>query len=317
MLETHEELEAHEALARPPLARNLPGAASAPAISGAIAHARIEDVRLDLIRVEERSQLRQRLREAKVREFERSLTENGLIHPILVAREGPRYVLVLGAYRLEAAKRLGWPAIRALVLESVEGNQALQVALTENLVRVPLSRSETALACHRLSRGLGWTHERISEVLGPGPKTIQRLIRIVEEGAPAVLQAFDEGKINQTKALAIVRVPREKRAALVEEVLARRWKQEDLESRVRELRHEGNVEKEAKVEGLLGALPVPARLFRTNHVGLSRGAGSGTARSSRSAARAGRKRKWRTTSSNALGRSIARVSGCSTRSCRT
>src|SRR5262249_53609426 len=156
---------------------------------------------------------------ARVVEFERSLEEQGLIHPIVVARDGSGYLLLLGFYRFEAARRLGWPEIDARVVESLEGNRALQLALTENLVRVPLSRSEAALACHRLSRGLEWTYERISNALGPKPKTIQRLIRIAEEGAPAVLQALDGEKINQTRALAIIRAPRERQAELVEQVV--------------------------------------------------------------------------------------------------
>jgi len=52
-----------------------------------------------------------------VKEIAESMLENGQQAPILVRRDGARYVLVEGLHRLEACKAIGETTIRCLVVQ--------------------------------------------------------------------------------------------------------------------------------------------------------------------------------------------------------
>lgn len=97
-------------------------------------------IRLDLIEV------RPRLRDTDddvVETYKESMAERGLFQPILIERkpsgEGPGYILVDGAHRLEAARRLGWNAIAAEVRAASSASERRLVEIDANLVRKDLS----------------------------------------------------------------------------------------------------------------------------------------------------------------------------------
>lgn len=89
---------------------------------------------------------------AKVRGLAESMTEIGLLHPIVVnrttiSRQGvlePGYVLISGAHRLEAAKSLGWTEID-VTLSDLSGWHAILAECDENLCGSHLTPSARAL----------------------------------------------------------------------------------------------------------------------------------------------------------------------------
>lgn len=58
------------------------------------------------------------LDQAKVDQLCASMLESGLLTPILVRRDGERYVLVEGLHRLEACRALGDKTIKALLVQA-------------------------------------------------------------------------------------------------------------------------------------------------------------------------------------------------------
>jgi ParB family chromosome partitioning protein len=97
----------------------------------------VADLPLDAIHVPAR-----RLRDfdpAWAEAISRLMAAQGLLQPIIV-RSRPRggWWLVGGRYRLEAARRLGWPTIAARVLETVEDRQVVEAEAFENLGRAEL-----------------------------------------------------------------------------------------------------------------------------------------------------------------------------------
>lgn len=75
-----------------------------------------------------------------------SLTEVGLLQPILVRRSGEQYELVAGLRRLLAARQAGLDTIDAIIL--AEDVDTLQIQLIENLQREDLNPVERAQAVH-------------------------------------------------------------------------------------------------------------------------------------------------------------------------
>lgn len=84
-----------------------------------------------------------RLRPEKVEQLAAPIAEEGLLQPVSVRRDGQSYILVFGAHRLEAARRLGWSEIPAHV-EDLDALTARLREIDENLARADLTALEEA-----------------------------------------------------------------------------------------------------------------------------------------------------------------------------
>ena len=105
------------------------------------------------------------LRPEAVREIADSFARIGQLQPIIVRPRGDTgFWLVAGRHRLEAAKRLKWPMIRALVLENAD--EAELAEIDENLIRADLSPAERALHVSR--------RKDLYEKVAPSPSASRR-----------------------------------------------------------------------------------------------------------------------------------------------
>jgi|694.fasta_scaffold02092_12 ParB/RepB/Spo0J family partition protein len=85
------------------------------------------------------------LNDENVKRLCASMREVGLINPItLRPQKGVGYWLVAGLHRLEAAKRLHWDSIPAIIVEA-EDTEARLAEIDENLMRGELTPAERAL----------------------------------------------------------------------------------------------------------------------------------------------------------------------------
>ena len=109
----------------------------------ALEETRIEAVPLADIEVGER--LRAALDDAVITSLGESMAARGLQSPVVLnAPENGRFMLIAGAHRLEAAKRLGWDDIPAIVLD-VGLTEARLIEIDENLARAELSALDRAV----------------------------------------------------------------------------------------------------------------------------------------------------------------------------
>jgi ParB/RepB/Spo0J family partition protein len=91
--------------------------------------------------------------------------QQGQLQAIVVRRKprgGHGYILVSGRHRIEAARKRGWPTIRADVLDGLNADAALLAEIDENLIRADLSPAERAM--HQAER------KRLYEKLHPETK---------------------------------------------------------------------------------------------------------------------------------------------------
>lgn len=118
--------------------------------------------------------------EEALAELTESMRESGLLQPIVVRSiSNGRYELIAGARRCQAAKRLGWPTIDALVRE-VDDRTALTLALVENLQRDALSPIEEARGYERLIREFGATQEEVATMVGRARPTVANALRLLQ-----------------------------------------------------------------------------------------------------------------------------------------
>jgi ParB family chromosome partitioning protein len=136
-----------------------------------------------------------------------SIRLHGLLHPIVVQRDGDAYRLVAGERRLRAAQLAGVSAIPAIVRPAAEsGRQSLEVALTENLVRTDLNPMEEAAAYARLADAFGLTHEAIALRLGRTRSTVSNAIRLLNLPAP-VQEAVADSRLTAGHGRALLVLP--------------------------------------------------------------------------------------------------------------
>jgi ParB family chromosome partitioning protein len=84
-----------------------------------------------------------------IHELAESMKRFGLISPITVNRKN---ILIAGARRLEAAKFLGWKAINALVIDTDEKLDRLELEIEENIQRMDFTGTEIVGATKELYR---------------------------------------------------------------------------------------------------------------------------------------------------------------------
>jgi ParB family chromosome partitioning protein len=148
-----------------------------------------------------------------------SIRLHGLLHPIVVQRDGDTYSLVAGERRLRAAQLAGVSSIPAIVRPAVESSRhQLELALTENLLRTDLNPMEEAAAYARLADAFGLTHETIALRLGRSRSGISNAIRLLDLPAP-VQEAVADSRLTASHARALLVLPQasdqEAMAALV------------------------------------------------------------------------------------------------------
>ena len=109
-----------------------------------------------------------------------SITENGLLQPILVREYGDgRYQIIAGERRFRASKIAGLSEIPAIVLEK-DDKKAAQIALIENIQREDLNPLEEALAYKSLAEEYDMTQEELSFKVGKSRSAIANMLRLLD-----------------------------------------------------------------------------------------------------------------------------------------
>jgi ParB family chromosome partitioning protein len=113
-------------------------------------------------------------------ELTASIREKGVLEPILVRQLAPnRYQIISGERRFRAATAAGLDEIPAIELDASD-REALEIALIENIQRKDLTPFEEAEGFQFLQEKFGYTHEKISQVLGKSRTTITEALQLNE-----------------------------------------------------------------------------------------------------------------------------------------
>ena len=138
----------------------------------------------------------------KLKELADSIRASGLVQPVLLRRSGGRYQLIAGERRWRAARQAGLAVIPA-VLREIGDRDALELTLTENLLREDLNPLEAAQGYAALQQKHGLSHEEIAEHLGLDRSTVTNTLRLLRL-PPEVQQMIVEGAISAGHARALL-----------------------------------------------------------------------------------------------------------------
>ena len=197
----------------PPRARQAPPGISSPSGSAAfdepadsglrqVAGAYFEEVAVGSITPNPR-QPRRTFDEEALEELAASITEVGLLQPVVVRKLGVgNYELVMGERRWRASQQAGLEFIPAIVRETPDTDM-LRDALLENLHRQQLDPLEEAAAYQQLLDDFGATHEQLAQKVGRSRPHISNTLRLLNL-PPAVQKKLAAGVISAGHARALL-----------------------------------------------------------------------------------------------------------------
>ncbi len=161
----------------------------------------IEQVPLDLIDPNP-FQPRRAFPDAAIKELTSSIRTSGVVQPVLLRRSEARYQLVAGERRWRAARQAGLEAVPAVVRD-LGDREALELALTENLLREDLKPLEIARAFVTLQEKFSLRHEEIADRLGVNRTTVTNTMRLLRLPS-SVQEMLANGEISAGHARALL-----------------------------------------------------------------------------------------------------------------
>ena len=147
-------------------------------------------------------QPRSRVNETSLEDLRQSISEKGVLQPVIVRRKSGRFELVAGERRLRAAKLANLKAIPAIV-KPVSDSEALEIALVENLQREDLNPIDEARGYKELINRFELTQEQLATKLGRDRSTIANMLRLLNL-PKQVRSGLEEGKITMGHARALL-----------------------------------------------------------------------------------------------------------------
>jgi len=114
-----------------------------------------------------------------INELMDSIRSKGILEPILVRSKGNRFEIIAGERRYLASKNLGLKEIPAIEME-VEENEAMEIALIENLQRKDLDIFEESDGLQSLIDLYGYNHQQVSDKIGKARSTITEILTIAK-----------------------------------------------------------------------------------------------------------------------------------------
>ena len=152
-------------------------------------------------------------------ELARSIQEHGLLQPIVVRPEfAGGWRIIAGERRWRAARLAGLNEVPVIIRE-VSDEQAMELALIENLQREDLDPVEEAFGYRQLMERCGLTQEQAARKLGKNRSTLAnslRLLTLPEE----VLDLLRTGHLSAGHAKAILGLAPEQQSRAAELIVA-------------------------------------------------------------------------------------------------
>lgn len=154
-----------------------------------------------------------------------SIREVGLVQPVVVRPKGLKFELVAGERRWRAAKEVGFSTIPAVV-KSPTAEEAMEIALIENLQREDLNALEEATAYRQLMKEFRLTQAELAKKVSKSRAAIANTLRLLGL-SPLLKGLISQGELSSGHARALLSLSREEDQAK----LARRIIKENLSVR--------------------------------------------------------------------------------------
>ncbi|MCX5681200.1 MAG: ParB/RepB/Spo0J family partition protein [Candidatus Omnitrophica bacterium] len=123
-------------------------------------------------------QPRKEFNEEKLSDLISSIKEKGVLQPLLVRRRADGYELIAGERRLRAAQSLSLEKV-PVIIKSATDQEALVLALIENIQREELNPIEEAKAYKKLVEDFEFTQDYVAQSVGKDRTTVTNMLRLL------------------------------------------------------------------------------------------------------------------------------------------
>ena len=150
-----------------------------------------------------RDQPRKIFSEEALNELADSIREHGVLQPLLVRPlPGGSYQLVAGERRWRASRMAGLQEV-PVVIREMDEEQAMEIALIENLQREDLNAIEEATGYKQLMERYGMTQEQVAKRVGKSRPAIANALRLLNL-PQKVMDMVGEGEVSPGHARALL-----------------------------------------------------------------------------------------------------------------
>lgn len=155
----------------------------------------------------------------ELEELAESIRTHGVIQPLTVREMANGYYqIIAGERRWQASKAAGLKKVPVRIKE-VDDDQALELALIENIQRSDLNPIEEAYGYRRLMERRSMTQAEVAQAVSKGRSTVANALRLLDLPEEAQQLLFEE-KITAGHARAILSVPTaEGRLSLTQKII--------------------------------------------------------------------------------------------------
>jgi ParB family chromosome partitioning protein len=173
--------------------------------------------------------------EEKIQELSDSIVTNGLLQPIVVTRDGDKYLLIAGERRYRATKLAGITLIRAIVLD-VDNSKLRELALVENIQRDDLNIIEIAYSYAGLVNDYNITHEELAKLVSKSRSSISNTLRLLTL-SNFTQKMLGSSKITLGHAKLIVGLEEDQQKMIVDSIIGQKLSVRETEVLVKKLKN--------------------------------------------------------------------------------
>jgi ParB family chromosome partitioning protein len=174
---------------------------------------------------------RKNFNDAELEELAVSIREKGLVQPLVVRPadvSGSYYEIVAGERRWRAAQKASLHVIQVIV-RSLSDQEALELAIIENVQRTDLNAIEEAGGYRELVERFGYTQEELGQIIGKSRSHLANTMRLLK--LPESVQALvRDGSLSAGHARALI--GREDAEEVAKEIVKRGLNVRDVEALV-------------------------------------------------------------------------------------
>tara|TARA_R110002072_G_scaffold288917_1_gene455433 strand:- start:106603 stop:107502 length:900 start_codon:yes stop_codon:yes gene_type:complete len=125
------------------------------------------------------NQPRKIFKDKELQELANSITENGVIQPLIVAKADKGFELIAGERRLRASKLAGLEKVPVVIKVGTDKDKMV-MSIIENVQRSDLNCVEEALAYFQLLNEYKLTQEEVAKKLGKERSSVANYLRILK-----------------------------------------------------------------------------------------------------------------------------------------
>lgn len=129
--------------------------------------------------VRNEDQPRKTFDEKELAELAASITENGVISPIVVRRKEKKFEIIAGERRYRASKLAGLDKIPVVIKERITEKEVKIISIIENVQRSDLNCVEEATAYFNLMNDFNLTQDEVAKKIGKERSTITNFMRVL------------------------------------------------------------------------------------------------------------------------------------------